>query len=204
MAKVAANIKGTPDADASAKAANAVTNCSGTQLATPTPAEVGVLDVAQKAFAAALADQGVKVSAAQAATQLKNEKRSVMEAAYVATGGIVQTVSVGDAAFITARGFNVVSTGGPITYGQITGMTATPGDMAGQIHWMSDPESGAIYLLQTSPAESPAVWTNHTPETKSKGDINGLTSLTRQMVRAAAKGSNKTGAWSDPAFVIVP
>jgi len=69
---------------------------------------------------------------------------------------------------------------------------------------MSDPQAGAIFLLQTSPAESPAVWTNQTPETKSKGDIGGLPSLTRHMVRACAKGSNNTGAWSDPAFVIVP
>jgi len=82
--------------------------------------------------------------------------------------------------------------------------TATPGDVAGQIHWMSDPESGGIFMLQTSPAVSPAVWTNQTPETKSKGDIGGLPSLTRQMVRACVKGSNNTGAWSDPAFVIVP
>ena len=92
----------------------------------------------------------------------------------------------------------------PVTYGQITGLVVTPGDQAGQVHWMSNPQSGALYLLQTSPAQNPPVWTNQESSKKSKGDINGLPSLTRIMVRAAAKGSNNTGAWSDPAFVIVP
>ena len=204
MAKVAMNMKGIPDADASTKAANAVTNCAGTQLATPAPPEVAALDAAQQDFASAVADQVTKVSAAQAATVLKNEKRADLEAAYAAVGGKVQTISSGDPAFIMARGFDVVSTGGPITYGQVTGMIATPGDVAGQIHWMCDPQAGALFLVQTSPAEAPAIWTPQEPSKKSKGDINGMPSLTRVMVRAAAKGSNNTGAWSDPAFVIVP
>ena len=69
---------------------------------------------------------------------------------------------------------------------------------------MCDPQAGALYLAQTSPAANPPVWTPQEPSKKSKGDIDGLPSLTRIIVRVAAKGSNNTGAWSDPAFVIVP
>jgi len=130
--------------------------------------------------------------------------RVALEIAYANLGGKVQTVSGGDPAVITARGYDVVSAHAPVTYGQITGMVATPGDQAGHIHWMSDPSGAPIIMLQTSPAVSPPVWTDQEPATKSSGDIGNLPSLTRVMVRACAKGSNNTGAWSDPAFVIVP
>ena len=204
MAKVANNMKGTPDTDASAKAANAVTNCSGTQLATPAPAEVADLGTAQVAFAAALADQIAKQSAAKAATEVKNGLRLTMETKYNALGKKVENISGGDAAIIVARGFAVVSAGAPVTYGQVTNMVASPGDGDGKIDWMSDPQAGAIYLVQTSADVTPRVWSSQEPSTKSSGSIAGLASLTRQWVRAAAKGSNNTGAWSDPALVIVP
>ena len=83
-------------------------------------------------------------------------------------------------------------------------MVSTPGDSPGNIHWMCNPSKDALYLLQTSPAVTPAVWTSQEASKKSKGDLGGFPSLTRHMVRACAKGSNNTGAWSDPAFVIVP
>ena len=41
-------------------------------------------------------------------------------------------------------------------------------------------------------------------KTTSALHITGKTSLVRLWVRVAAKGSNNTGAWSDPALVTVP
>lgn len=204
MAKIALNMKGISDADASEKAALAVTNCSGTQLANPAPAEVAALQAAQEGFDAALADQAAKQQAAIAATEAKNAARLVLEAKYSALGKKVETIGEGEAAFITARGFAVVTVGGPVLYGQVTNMVATPGDGEGKADWMCGPQKGAIYLLQTSPDVEPRVWTSQEPSRTSSGTISGLPSLTRVWIRAAAKGSNNTGGWSDPALVVVP
>ena len=50
----------------------------------------------------------------------------------------------------------------------------------------------------------PRVWVNQEPSKISSGTISGLPSLSRQWIRAAAKGSNNTGGWSDPAFAVIP
>ena len=142
--------------------------------------------------------------AQQALVDTKNTDRAAVETLLRTLCSQVNDVAKGDPNPIHDAGMDASSPNAPITYGQITGMVATPGDVAGQIHWMSDPALGALYILQTSPAQNPPVWTNQEPSKKSKGDINNLPSLTRIMVRAAAKGSHNTGAWSDPAFVIVP
>lgn len=127
-----------------------------------------------------------------------------MEEKYAKLAAKVQDVSGGDAAIITERGFDVVVKGGPLMMAQVTGMLATPGDAEGSADWMCDPMKGALFLLQTSPDAMPRVWSNQEPSKKSRGTIAGLRSLTRVWVRAAAKGSNNTGAWSDPALVNVP
>ena len=204
MSKVALKISNLADAEADVKAQNAVTNCSGTLLANPTPPEVGALNSARSALAAAIADQVSKQQAAQAATEVKKQKRADLETKYAALGNKVQAVSGGDAAIITARGFDVVSAGAPVMMGPVTGMMATPGVGEGKVDWMCDPQKGAFYLLQTSPDVMPRVWTNQEPSKKSSGTLSGLTSLTRLWVRAAAKGANNTGGWSDPALVNVP
>ncbi len=107
-------------------------------------------------------------------------------------------------AIITARGFDVVSAGAPVMMGLVTGMMATSGDGERKVDWMCDPQKGAFYLLQTSPDVMPRVWTNQEPSKKSSGTLSGQTSLTRLWVRAAAKGANNTGGWSDPALANVP
>ena len=65
-------------------------------------------------------------------------------------------------------------------------------------------QPGAMFLLQTSPDVLPRVWTNQEPSKTSSGTIPGLPPLSRVWVRAGAKGSNNTGAWSDPALVVIP
>src|SRR5436190_524442 len=69
----------------------------------------------------------------------------------------------GGAAFIVARGFEVAGTGAPRMMAQVTGMAATPGDAEGKIHWMCDPQTSAIFLLQTSPDAMPRVWSDREP-----------------------------------------
>jgi len=143
-------------------------------------------------------------TAQQALVNQKDTDRGVVEACLRTLCGQVNDVAKGNPNPIHDAGMDVSSPHAPVTYGQVTGMVATPGDAAGHIHWMSDPSGAPIVKLQTSPAVNPPVWTDQEPATKSSGDIGNLPSLTRQMVRACAKGSNNTGAWSDPAFVIVP
>lgn len=204
MAKVALKISNLSDADAAAKAANAVNNCIGNQLANPTPPEVAALHNARVELDSARANQIAKDQAAKAATELKTQKRAALETAYAALGDKVQTVSAGDAAIITARGFDVVVKGGPVLMTQVLNVVTTPGDSAGELDWMCAPQKGAMYLLETSPDVEPRVWTKQEPSKKSSGSIAGLPVTSRVWLRVAAKGSHNTGGWSDPALVIVP
>ncbi|MEI6085873.1 MAG: hypothetical protein WCS70_16435 [Verrucomicrobiota bacterium] len=207
MVKVALKIKGLSDQEANDKVDNGVANCTGTQLATPEPAEVAAAGTAQANFEAALGDVASKKAAYEAAIQIKNDLRVILEQKYAKLGGKVEDIadtSGGGAAFIMARGFEVSGSGAPRMMTQVTGMTATPGDGEGKIQWMCDPQPGAIFLLQTSPDAMPRVWSDREPSKTSTGELGGFPTLTRVWVRAAAKGSNNTGAWSDPALVNVP
>ena len=207
MAKVALKIKGLPDNDANDKVKNGVANCTGTQLATPEPAEVAAAGTAQVNFKAGLDDVALKKAAYDASLQTKNDLRVILEQKYGKLGAKVEDLADtggGGAAFIVARGFEVSGSGAPRMMTQVTGMAATPGDAEGKIHWMCDPQTGAIFLLQTSPDAMPRVWSDREPSKTSSGELSGFTTLTRVWVRAAAKGSNNTGAWSDPALVNVP
>jgi hypothetical protein len=204
MSKVALNVKGVPDARVSEKAGLAVTNCSGTQLANPTPPEVAELATAKTEFDLAVTDQVATQKAAETATEKKVKARDALERAYAKLGGKVGDIANGDAVFIEARGFDVVKTGSVVMVEQVTGLVVTPGDNAGTADWMCDPQKGAIILIETSPDVLPRVWTKQDPSKKSSGTLTNLPSLTRVWVRVAAKGSNNTGGWSDPALVVVP
>lgn len=207
MVKVALKIKGLTDQEANDKVESGVANCTGTQLANPEPAEVAAAGTAQVNFEAALADVAAKKAAYEAAIQNKNSLRAILEQKYAKLGGKVEDIADtggGGAAFIVARGFEVAGTGAPRMMTQVTNMVATPGDAEGEIDWMCDPQPGAIFLLQTSPDVMPRVWTDQEPSKTSTGKLGGFPTLTRVWVRAAAKGSNNTGAWSDPALTNVP
>lgn len=205
MSKVANNISGIPDKEASDKAAKAVTNCSGTQLATPTPPEVAALDTAQKAYDAACADQVLKLQASLAATQVKLQARANLEFAYDKLGGVVQTVTNGVPAAIVATGFDVsASSHTPVAAGPVTGLVVSGGANEGELHWQVKADTGMIILVQTSPDVLPRVWTNQAPVKKHSGTVTGLTSLTHVWVRVAEKGAHDTGPWCDPAMGSVP
>lgn len=105
---------------------------------------------------------------------------------------------------LTGARFQLRAAPQPVNMVQITNLSATPGDGEGKVDWMCDPQSGAMYLIETSPDVTPRVWSKQDPSKKSSGTITGLPSLTRVWVRVAAKGSNNTGGWSDPALVAVP
>jgi hypothetical protein len=105
---------------------------------------------------------------------------------------------------LTNARFQLRATPQPVTMVQITNLAATPGDGEGKVDWMCDPQPNAIYLIETSPDLTPRVWSKQDPSKKSSGTITGLPSLTRVWVRVAAKGSNNTGGWSDPALIAVP
>jgi len=167
-------------------------------------ADVAALDLALTTFGTSTQNAANGKIAQQALVNQKDTDRGVVEACLRTLCGQVNDVAKGNPNPIHDAGMDVSSPHVPVTYGQVTGMVATPGDQTGQIHWMTDPSGAPIVKLQTSPAVNPPVWTDQEPATKSRGDIGNLPSLTRQMVRACAKGSNNTGAWSDPAFVIVP
>jgi len=205
MAKVANNMSGISDKDASSKAAKAVTNCSGIQLASIAPPEVSELDTAQKELDTAVANQAVTAQADKAATQVKYQKRTILDAKYATLGGKVQTISGGDPSVIVARGFDVASsTHTPVSAGPVSNLIVTPGANEGQLHWKVTADAGMIILLQTSPDVNPRVWTNQEPTSKHNGTIGGLPSLTRHWVRIAEKGNHGTGPWSDPGLGNVP
>ena len=202
--KVARKIKGLPDKDASDKVKKAVDNCTGTQLDTPEPPEVAEAKTAQENFETARVDTANKKAAYDASIGTKNNLRAVAEAKYDKLCGVVEKKADGDGAFIIARGCEVVNKGVPLMMTQVTNMVATPGDGEGQANWMCDPQTGAMFLIQTSADVLPRVWVNQEPSKISSGTITGLPSLSRQWIRAAAKGSNNTGGWSDPALAVIP
>lgn len=205
MIKAKLQLDGLSDADLGATGARIKAAMTTNAAEFPkSTADVAALDTALTAFAGSTqaAVNGKLVQ--QGLINQKDDDRAMVESCLRTLCGQVNDVAKGDPNLIHDAGMDATAPHAPVTYGQVTGMVATPGDVAGQMHWMCDPQPGALFLMQTSPAQNPPIWTNQEPSKKSKGDIDGLPSLTRVMVRACAKGSNNTGAWSDPAFAVVP
>src|SRR5258706_5239667 len=207
MAKVALKISTLTDTDALAKGQTATAGCAGTALATPTPPEATALATATTDFDTALADQSAKTQAAQAATEVKNQKRAVMETAYTACGGKAQTVSTGDAAFILARGYAVAATPAPI--GELpapANLVATMGDLTGEVDVAADRVRGAVsYIIQyTTTPNVPGSYQQAGVSAKSSFTVPGLVSGTPYWFRMAAIGSAGQGPWSDPAEKMAP
>lgn len=167
-------------------------------------ATVALLDAARGTFTTSLQIYVDGKSIQQTKTAQKNTDRSAVEDLLRKLAADVTEVAKTDAAAVTAAGMTPASAGGPVTMGQVTGMSATPGDVEGSINWMCDPKKGALFLLETSADVTPRVWVKQNPSKVSSGMIGSLPSLSRVWVRAAAMGSNNTGPWSDPALVAVP
>ena len=121
--------------------------------------------------------------------------------------GYVQSQSGGDAAKIQSAGMGVKGARTPTAIpSQVSNLSITAGDNAGELDLQWDPVSGArTYEIQTSHDPVTATsWVTQPSVTKSKTAVTGLTSGARMWAQVRAVNAAGQGAWSDVATKIVP
>ena len=137
-----------------------------------------------------------------------NQKADALDREIIKLANYVENHSDGDAAKIESAGFKLASTGHPI--GNLKApedLAVTTGDNAGELdcHW--NPVTGAkSYVVQTNIVDPLAEvsWKDTLTPTKSKCELNNLTSGTRYWIRVAAVGAAGRSGWSDVATKIAP
>jgi hypothetical protein len=205
-AKVALNLKAMKPRDQLAKIQTAITKCSAAPaLANPIPPLVDC----QAAHDAALAVIVSIETSEKALDNLRIQRDATMQTVigkYTTLGASVESASLGDPAFITAKGFDVAGAPGSTPHvQQVLSLTLTHGDLDGSVDvsWHRD-KSAKIYEVQTSPEPmSDKTWVPNQMAPKSSCTIAGQTAGTRLWVRVRAIGKDGPGLWSEPANIIV-
>jgi hypothetical protein len=117
----------------------------------------------------------------------------------------VEVQTGGDPAKIITTGFSIKSSGSPVGLPtQVLDLKVTASDMDGTLKASWKKVRGASsYQIQTSP-DPIATWTPKISVTKTRAEVNSLTSGDRIWVRVRAVGTSGEGPWSDPAVKTVP
>jgi hypothetical protein len=157
-----------------------------------------------------------KVALETAKTNLKltaadeKAKRKLLELGLTGEARYVDSRAAGDKTIIESCGMEASNQPSPVHLGQVEDLSLTRGDNPGSVdaHWHAIIE-GNGYTVQTSTvapdATGHAPWAFYSNSTKSSITIAGLTSGSNIWVHACANGSaNSSGAYSDPAMLIVP
>lgn len=208
MAKVKLELKSKSDGDLNAFAKNHITKMTGNANFTAPDPDAATLQGFSDEYDVALADANAAQQTAKEKTAIKETKRAALETGLSKRGKYVDLKSDGVPEKIISAGFDIMGDKTPAGVpAQVSNLSLTAGDNAGEIDAQWDPVVGGkiTYEIQTSlDPMTPTSWTNQPRSTKSKSAITGLTSGSRVWIRVRATNSAGEGAWSDPATKIVP
>jgi hypothetical protein len=205
-AKVALNLKNLKPREKLAKFQTGITKCGAAPaLANANPTLV-VCQASHDATKTILDTIDTKETEL---TNLRIQRDQTLDTAmgnYSALGSCVESASLGDPAFITAKGFDVASDPTSLPdVGRVTNLGLTHGDHDGTVDgaWNRD-RSARSYEVQTSPDPMSATgWVTNQISTRSSCTIAGQTLGTKLWVRVRALGAGVPGDWSDAAAIIV-
>jgi len=208
-AKVATNLYGLKPREKLAKFQKAVTKCAEIPLLPNATPPLLVCTAGNDALAANLdaidlAELGL--------TNLRIQRDQLLATAtnnYSSLGACVESNSLGDPAYITAKGFDVAAPPGTVTPNitQAASISLTHGDHDGavDVSWHRDRLARST-IVQTSPDPLPlteAGWTQDQIATKSSCTINNKPVGSKLWVRICSITANGPGMFSEPAFIIV-
>lgn len=160
---------------------------------------------AAKAANTAWADAKVALAAL---AQTRADKADLLRQAHADLGSVLETKSQGDAAALTATGYELAEVSSPSTTppDKILNLNVTASDNDGAVDASCDPDPKASsiewQITSTHPVTGPYATKDTT--TASKTTLSGMESGTRIWVRARGIGAKGPGPWSDPATKIVP
>ena len=205
-AKVALNIKSLKPREKLAKFQTGITKCGAAPvLANPTP----TLLVCQSSHDSTKTMLDSIDAKEAELTNMRIQRDQLLNTAmgnYSALGACVEAGSLGDPAFITAKGFDVASDPSALPdVGRVMNLVLTHGDHDGLVDamWNRD-RSARSYEVQTSTDPMSATsWVANQIATRSSCTIAGQALGTKLWVRVRAIGTGDPGDWSDPAFIIV-
>ena len=205
-AKVATNLGGLNPRGKLAKLKTAITKCgTAPALANPTP-PLATCTTNHDAAEALLDTIDTKEADLINLRVQRDQAMTTAMANYASLGASVQAASQGDPAFITAKGFDLASSGGSAPpVGQITNLVLTHGDTDGAVDvaWNRD-KSAKSYEVQTSPEPmTDSTWVPNQIAAKSSCTITGKTVGSKLWVRVRGTGKDGPGLWSEPVMIIV-
>ena len=205
MAKVKLGLKDYTVTQKFELARNIVTALTGNaDFATPDPALADVTTAADTLETAYNASQVARQDS-QEKTSIMYDKESDLDKTLTRLSLYVENTSEGDAAKIQSAGMDVKATAGASTPPDVPhALSATAGDMEGEIDLQWEPSSRAkSYVIQQS-NDPPGTWSQIGVVRKSKHSVLNLTSGDKYWFRVAAVGSAGQSSWSDPATRIAP
>ena len=204
--KVALNLKGLKPRDQLAKFQTAITKCAAAPaLANPSPTLI-VCQASHDAVKTVLDTIDTKETDL---TNLRIQRDQLLEVAmgnYGALGACVQSASLGDAAFITAKGFDVASSPTPAPdVTRVMNLVLTHGDHDGLVDasWNRDRSARSYDVQTSSDPMSAASWVPNQIAPRSACTIGGQALGAKVWVRVRAIGAGDPGDWSDPAMIVV-
>ena len=205
MAKVKLNLKDFSTTELFEFARNIVTALTGNaDFLTPDPPLADVSTSADD-LETAYNNSQVARQDSQEKTTLMYDKLEGLKNIVTRLGLYVENTSSGEAAKIQSAGMDVRDVPGASVVPAVpTGLSATAGDMEGEIDLQWEPVQRAVsYAIQQS-SDPPGSWTQAAISTKSKHSIENLTSGDKYWFRVAAVGTAGQSGWSDPATRIAP
>ena len=205
MAKVKLNLQKFSITELFEFARNIVTALTGNaDFPTPDPPLADVSTAADN-LETAYNNSQVARQDSQEKTTLMYDLREAITKIVTRLGLYVENTSEGDVAKIQSAGMDVRDEAGASVVPAVPeGLSATAGDMEGEIDLQWEPVSNAkSYAIQQSP-DPPGTWAQAAISTKSKHSITNLTSGDKYWFRVAAVGAGGQSGWSDPATRIVP
>jgi hypothetical protein len=208
--KVKLNLSTKSDTELLTFAQGHVTAMTGNaNFTTPLPSAAN-FTAALTPYSTALANFTTAQAAAKLATTAKDTARAALENALTARGNYVEltaSTAADPKAVIESAAFSVKAVAGASQIpDQVTNLSITAGDNAGELDLQWDPTNGAkTYDVQLSPDPiTPTSWVPQPSVSRSKAVILGLTSGAKMWARVRGVGSGGIGAWSDVASKIVP
>lgn len=205
MAKVKLGLKDYSITQKFELARNIVTAMTGNaDFATPNPPLTDITAAADE-LETSYNDSQVARQDSQEKTTIMYDKDDALDNVLTRLSLYVENTSSGDEAKIQSAGMDVKAVPGasvPVEVPQA--LSATAGDMDGEIDLNWEPVSSAkSYIIEQS-NDPPGTWSQAGVVTKSKHSIQSLTSGQKYWFRVAAVGSAGQSGWSDPATRIAP